>query len=89
MTVKWNIYDTWGIVSGLLYGALGALWSARGSPVAGVAVGLAFIAEPVIALLLARGGIWDAELLGYTWLWGEEVVVGAATVVYALRHLIV
>jgi hypothetical protein len=87
LTVRWNIYDTWGIVSGLLYGALGAHWSARRSAVAGAAVGLAFIAEPVIALLLSRGGIWDAELLRYTWLWGAEVITGAAAVGYALTHL--
>ena len=87
LTVKWNIYDSWGIVSGLLYGALGALWSVRRSAVAGAAVGLAFIAEPVIALLLSRGGIWDAELLHYTWLWGAEVLAGAAAVSYALTHL--
>src|SRR5438093_1321141 len=31
LTVKWNVYDSWGIVSGLLYGALGSLWSARRS----------------------------------------------------------
>jgi hypothetical protein len=44
LTVKWNIYDSWGIVSGLLYGGLGALYSARRSAFAGAAVGLAFIA---------------------------------------------
>jgi hypothetical protein len=87
LTVKWNIYDSWGIVSGLLYGALGALWSARRSPLAGAAVGLAFIAEPMIAFLLSRGGIWDAELLRYTWLWGAEVTAGTAAVVCALTKL--
>jgi hypothetical protein len=87
LTVKWNVYDSWGIVSGLLYGALGALWSARRSAVAGAAVGFAFIAEPVIALLLSRSGLWDAGLLRYTWLWGGEIITGSVAMSYALRHV--
>src|SRR3954449_2619158 len=85
LTVKWNVYDSWGIASGMLYGTLGALWSARRSAVAGVAVGLAFVAEPAITFLLARAGIWDAELLHYTWLWAAEVTAGACAIVYALK----
>lgn len=87
LTVKWNLYDSWGIVSGLLYGALGALWSARRSAVAGAAVGLTFVAEPAIAFLLSRGGIWDAGLLRYTWLWGAEIITGAVAIGYALTRL--
>src|SRR4051794_3508829 len=82
LTVKWNVYDSWGILSGLLYGSFGARWSARRSLVAGIAVGLAFIGEPVIAFLLAHVGIWDAELLHYTWLWAAEVIAGAAAIGY-------
>jgi hypothetical protein len=84
LTVKWNLYDSWGIVSGLLYGSLGALWSARRSLVAGVAVGVVFLGEPVVAFLLAHAGIWDAELLHYTWLWVAEVIAGTAAVACAL-----
>jgi hypothetical protein len=84
LTLKWNVYDSWGIVSGLLYGSLGALWSARRSLVAGMAVGVAFVGEPMIAFLLAHVGIWDAELLHYTWLWGAELIAGAVAVAYAL-----
>jgi hypothetical protein len=84
LTMKWNLYDSWGIVSGLLYGSLGALWSARRSLVAGVAVGVAFLGEPVVAFLLAHAGIWDAELLHYTWLWVAEVIAGMAAVACVL-----
>src|SRR5438477_9519288 len=87
LTVRWNIYDSWGIITGLLYGALGALWTVRRPAIAVTAVGLAFIAEPLISFVLSRGDIWDAELLRYTWLWGAEVIAGAAAVGYALTHL--
>lgn len=66
------------------YGSLGALWSARRTLIASGAVGVAFVGEPVIAFLLAHLGIWDAELLRYTWLWASEVIAGAAAVACAL-----
>jgi hypothetical protein len=52
--------------------------------IAGVAVGVAFVGESMIALLLAHVGIWDVELLHYTWLWVAEVIAGTAAVAPAL-----
>jgi hypothetical protein len=86
LTVGWNVYESWGIVSGLLYGALGALWSSRRSVIAAAAVGVAFVAEPLIVLLLWRAGVWGGGglLLHYPWMWSAEVLVGLAGVAYAV-----
>jgi hypothetical protein len=84
LTMVWNVYWTWGIVSGLLYGVLGALWSSRRSVAAAVAVGVAFVAEPVIALLVQRTGMWGGELLHYPWIWSAEVLLGLAGMAYAV-----
>ena len=86
LTVTWNVYATWGIPTGLLYGALGALWSSRRSAVAAAAVGLAFVAEPLIVLLLQRGGIWDGLLLGYPWMWSAEALIGLAGIGYTVKR---
>lgn len=86
LTVRWNVYETWGIASGVLYGALGALWSSRRSPAAATAVGLAFVAEPLVVLLLRDDGIWGGELLRYSWLWSGEVLVGLAAIAYSLHR---
>jgi hypothetical protein len=88
LTVGWNVYESWGIVSGLVYGALGALWSSRRSVVAAAAVGVAFVAEPLIVLLLWRGGVWGdgGLLLHYRWMWSAEILVGLAGVAYAVMQ---
>jgi hypothetical protein len=86
LTLRWNVYDTFGIFSGILYGALGALWSARRSRGAAAMVGLAFAAEPLLVLLLARGGLWGGGwMLHHRWVWIGEVAAGAAAIWYALR----
>jgi len=87
LTLHWNIYATWGIASGLLYGALGAIWSRRRSVAAAAAVGLAFAAEPLIVLVLWRGGIWGdgGLLLHYRWLWSAEILAGLAAIAYAYQ----
>lgn len=79
-----NIYEQWGIFSGLLYGTLGWLWAYRSKVGAAAAVGLAFAAEPLIAFLAQRDGIWGAEILAYRWLWVSEVVIGIAGIALAL-----
>jgi len=79
-----NIYEKWGIFSGLLYGTLGWLWAYRSRAAAAAAVGLAFAAEPLIVLLVERAGIWNAQILDYGWLWTSEIVLGAAAVALAL-----
>src|SRR5439155_3928531 len=53
-----NVYEQWGLVSGPAYGALGALWAQRRIIAAPIAVGLAFVAEPLIVWLLWHAGIW-------------------------------
>jgi len=87
LTTHWNVYETWGIVSGLVYGALGAIWAGRRSVVALASVGLAFAAEPLVVLILERRGIWaGGELFRYRWLWAGEVLVGLAGMTYAVRR---
>jgi Family of unknown function (DUF6518) len=71
-----NLYEKWGVLSGSIYGALGALWASRSVIVAPIAVGLAFIAEPLIVLLLWRAGIWSRQLLDYPSMWIAEVLIG-------------
>src|ERR671926_814604 len=58
-----NVYERWGIASGLLYGTLGWLWASRSKAAAAAAVGLAFVAEPLIVYVVSRTGMWYAMLL--------------------------
>lgn len=78
-----NIYEQWGILSGLLYGVLGWLWTHR-SRVCAAAVGLAFAAEPLIVLVAERAKITGGEILAYPWLWMGEVAIGLASIALAL-----
>jgi hypothetical protein len=72
------VYEKFGLLSGSVYGALGAVWASRRLRAAGVALGLAFIAEPLIVLVLWRTGYWGRSMeLDYPWMWGGEVLVGA------------
>lgn len=77
-----QLYEKWGVLSGAAYGALGGLWASRRLVAAPVALGLAFVLEPLIVLLLWKADIWaGAEmLLDYPWLWVSELVVGVALV---------
>jgi hypothetical protein len=79
-----NVYERWGVVSGLLYGTLGWLWAFRSKAAAAAAVGLAFAAEPLIAFLVTRAGIWNAMLLDYAWMWTAELALGLLGVALAL-----
>jgi hypothetical protein len=80
-----NVYEKWGIVSGLLYGTLGWLWAYRSKPAAAVAVGLAFVAEPLIVFAVSRAGLWGGGLLfAHRWLWAGEIVLGLAAIAVAL-----
>lgn len=79
-----NVYERWGVVSGLLYGTLGWLWAFRSRATAAAAVGLAFAAEPLIAFLVTRAGIWNALLLDYAWMWTAEVALGLLGIALAL-----
>ena len=72
-----HVYEAWGVVSGLLYGALGGVWTSRSRLAAG-AVALAFICEPMIVTALARTGLWGGDLLRYPLIWVPEVLLGLA-----------
>jgi hypothetical protein len=72
-----NVYEKFGVLSGSAYGALGAWWVVRRHPLAGVALGLAFVAEPLIVFALSRMGLWGRSLeLDYPWMWMSEVALG-------------
>jgi hypothetical protein len=80
-----NVYEKWGIISGLGYGALGWMWTNRSKPAAAAAVGLAFAAEPLIVFLVSRAGMWGGGLLfDYRWLWMGEIGLGLAAIAAAL-----
>ena len=79
-----NIYERWGIFSGLLYGTLGWLWASRSRAIAAAAVGLAFVAEPLIVFVVRRAGVWYGMLLDYPWLWIAEVMLGVIAIAAAL-----
>jgi hypothetical protein len=72
-----NVYEQWGLLSGSVYGSLGALWASRSLRWAPLAVALAFLCEPLAVALLARAGVWGGgALLNHPAIWGAEVVVG-------------
>ncbi len=83
-----RVYETWGLLSGLVYGALGGLWASRSLRVAPIAVGLAFICEPLIVFLLWRAGVWGdgGLLLHYRWMWIAEILLGLAAIAVALAR---
>ncbi|MDX6424768.1 MAG: hypothetical protein QOD52_173 [Gaiellaceae bacterium] len=82
-----NIYEKCGVFSGALYGALGGLWAMRRSVWAAAAVGLAFVVEPAIALVISRTGLWGGGgLLDYAWMWVGEIAVGLAAIAYVSRN---
>jgi len=50
-----------------------------------IAVGLAFICEPLIVLLLVRAGIWGGgELLQRDWMWITEVLIGLGAIAFVV-----
>ena len=76
-----NVYEKWGLLSGSLYGGLGAVWASRRLIAAPIALGLAFVAEPLIVLLLARTGLWGGGgLLDHSWMWMAEVLLGVGAI---------
>ncbi|MCW2965510.1 MAG: hypothetical protein JWO17_2762 [Actinomycetia bacterium] len=76
-------WATWGFLSGAVYGALGGIWASRRIAAALAAVGLAFICEPLIVLVLSRAGIWGgAGLLEHRWIWISEVLSGLACIAF-------
>lgn len=83
-----HIYETWGAPVGLVYGVLGWLWASRSSVPAAIAVGLAFVSEPLIVFALMRADVWGGGgLLDYPWLWATEVAIGLGAIAYAVSRL--
>jgi hypothetical protein len=83
-----HVYEVWGIASGAVYGVLGGLWAARKLAPALAAVGLAFVLEPLVVLLLDRAGLWGGAdmLFSYRWLWVGEMLFGLGAVAWALAR---
>jgi hypothetical protein len=83
-----RVYEKWGLLSGSAYGALGGIWMSRRLLVAPIAVGLAFICEPLIVWLLWRAEIWaGAELLfDYPWLWFSQMIVGVGLIAFLVAQ---
>lgn len=80
-----HMYEQWGLLSGSVYGALGGLWASRRTLVAPIAVGLAFVFEPLIVFVLVRAGMWGGGgLFDHTWLWMSEVAIGLAAIAYVV-----
>jgi hypothetical protein len=80
-----HVYEVWGAPVGLVYGVLGRLWASRAYRAAPIAVGLAFVSEPLIVFGLMRAGVWGGGgLLDHPWLWAMEIVAGLAVIAYAL-----
>jgi hypothetical protein len=72
-----HVYEIWGVPTGALYGGLGWPWASRSLVMAPLAVGLAFISEPLIVLILMRAGVWGGGgLLDHPWLWITELLIG-------------
>lgn len=77
-----RVYESWGLVSGPAFGALGALWGTRRLLVAPLAVAVAFAAEPLAARLAVDAGLWGGDgPLSYRWLWVAEMLIGGAAIV--------
>lgn len=78
-----HVYEIWASPIGLLYGVLGWLWASRSYVAAPIAVGLAFVSEPLIVFGLMRAGVWGGGgLLDYPWLWVMEIIIGVAAITY-------
>jgi Family of unknown function (DUF6518) len=80
-----HLYETWGLLSGSIFGALGGVWASRSLVAAPIAVGLAFICEPLIVLILVRAGIWGGGgLLQQPSIWITEVLVGLVGIAFVV-----
>jgi hypothetical protein len=80
-----QVYEVWGTPAGVVYGVLGWLWASRSSVAAAVAVGLAFVLEPLIVLALVRTQVWGGGgLFDHPWLWATEIAIGLAVIAFVL-----
>jgi hypothetical protein len=83
-----HFWEAWGLISGSVYGTLGGIWKSRSVRAAPIAVGLAFVCEPLIVLLLARAGVWGGSggLLSYPSIWATEVLIGLGGIALVLAR---
>ena len=83
-----RLYEFWGLASGLAYGAIGGLWASGRFRAGAIAVGLAFVCEPLLVFFLWRGGIWGGGdlLLRYHWMWIGEILLGLGGIAFAVRR---
>jgi hypothetical protein len=77
-----------GVVTGLVFGALGAAWSARRSRLALALVALMILGEPFAwistASTIGTGRV--GSITGYWWMWIGEIALGVALLAAALRQ---
>jgi hypothetical protein len=82
-----HVYELWGTVSGLAFGALGAVWATSRSALAGVAVGLVFVCEPAIVWVLKDADVWGGGgLFEHAWIWIGEILLGLGAILVILRQ---
>jgi len=82
-----HLFEAWGLLSGSIYGALGGMWASRSLVAAPVAVGLAFICEPLIVLILVRAGIWGGGgLFQHPSIWITEVLIGLGGIAFVVAR---
>ena len=61
------------------------MWASRRRVLAPVAVGLAFVSEPLIVLFVWKARLWGGDLLfHYPWMWIGEVLIGLGAIAFVL-----
>lgn len=73
-----------GILTGVLFGALGAAWATNRSRLAPVAVALLFVCEPFA--WLGSGATSGGSFGHYWWMWSAEMALGLAAIIVILRR---
>lgn len=77
-----------GIASGLLFGTLGGVWTARQTKLAAGAIAALLICEPFVWLASGQA-LGGSDAARYAWIWVAEIVVGcgaAVAIMPSRRH---
>ena len=72
------------LFSGPIFGALGAVWAKRRSPLVAASVALLFAFEPLTVWADQQrigGRVGSGELTHYRWMWMSEVLIGVTAAV--------
>ncbi len=72
-----------GILTGVLFGALGAAWATHRSRLTPAAVALLFVCEPFA--WLGSGATSGSSFGHYWWMWSGEIALGVAAIMVILR----